>query len=425
MHLQAQPPSDVDPSSVLIEQAISKDPAVADQARGQLRQMGYGGLDLLLIRCAGELTKPGADVTEIRAAINAVGGQYDDDVSKLYWYTDLEAAKAAAAAQNKPILCLELLGRLDQNLSCANSRLFRATLYPDPKVNALLRNNFILCWQSVRPAPVITIDFGDGRKLVRTITGNSIHYVLSPTGEIVDALPGLYTADTFSDALTKAQTVALQPSADHFKSYQIQTEKRLMNEWQNELAAVLPKNDARLKSLVPVKISDAPDSTDYSALKALEAATDDSVWGTIATKQASASGPQQFALLAQSTTHDPVQTVMERKVAKFPTAMEASRMTISKSIAESPLLRMMRELKSHVQLDSVRDYFWLRSEVLQVLIEQHAYSPSGTLSLGRVNDMVYANIFLTPKDDPYLGLQTNGVAAVDDDGECVTSTATH
>jgi len=62
-------------------------------------------------------------------------------------------------------LSLRLLGRLDEDLSCANSRFFRISLYLNTEVSKLLRDRFILYWQSVRPAPRVTIDFGGGRKL--------------------------------------------------------------------------------------------------------------------------------------------------------------------------------------------------------------------------------------------------------------------
>src|SRR5207249_11634773 len=81
---------------------------------------------------------------------------------------------------------------------------FGTTLYPDPTVSKLLRENFILHWSSERPVPVVTIDFGDGRIIKRTITGNSIHYVLDEQARPIDALPGLYSADMFVRKLTDA-----------------------------------------------------------------------------------------------------------------------------------------------------------------------------------------------------------------------------
>ena len=119
----------------------------------------------------------------LRAALDAVARQRDAAWSGLYWYTDFAAAKAAAARAGRPILSLRLLGNLDEELSCANSRFFRTVLYANAAISNELRNNWILHWESVRPVPKITIDFGDGRKLERTITGNSLHYVLSADGQ--------------------------------------------------------------------------------------------------------------------------------------------------------------------------------------------------------------------------------------------------
>ncbi len=54
------------------------------------------------------------------------------------------------------------MGRLDEDLSCANSRFFRTTLYPDAAVADLLRDKFVLHWSSERDVPRVTVDFGDG-----------------------------------------------------------------------------------------------------------------------------------------------------------------------------------------------------------------------------------------------------------------------
>src|SRR6266571_6534884 len=120
----------------------------------------------------------------------------------------IEQAKAAAQASGKPILSLRLLGQLDEEYSCANSRFFRTTLYANTEVSSYLRDHFILHWQSVRPIPRITVDFGDGRKIERTITGNSIHYVLDAKGRVVDGLPGLYGPKAFLAGLKKAEPLA-------------------------------------------------------------------------------------------------------------------------------------------------------------------------------------------------------------------------
>src|SRR5690606_23913003 len=60
---------------------------------------------------------------------------------------------------------------------------------------------------SERPVPRISIDFGDGRTLERTITGNSVHYVLDAQGRPLDAIPGLYAPTAFLEQLQSARNL--------------------------------------------------------------------------------------------------------------------------------------------------------------------------------------------------------------------------
>lgn len=140
----------------------------------------------------------------LRGAIDTVAGQRDAYASGLYWFTDLEAAKTEARKTRRRILSLRLLGNLNEEYSCANSRFFRTVLYANAEVSKTLRENYVLHWKSVRPAPLLTIDMGDGRRIRRTITGNSIHYLLDPEGCVLDALPGIYSPQAFLAALGRA-----------------------------------------------------------------------------------------------------------------------------------------------------------------------------------------------------------------------------
>ena len=141
--------------------------------------------------------------------LDAICAQKDAHTALLYWFTDLDAAIAEARRTKRPILSLRLLGRLDEELSCANSRFFRKSLYIDPGINRVLRDRFVLHWQSVRPVPKVTIDFGNGKTLVKTLTGNSTHLVLDSAGHPVDALPGLFSAEVFAQLLSRAYAMAM------------------------------------------------------------------------------------------------------------------------------------------------------------------------------------------------------------------------
>ena len=140
--------------------------------------------------------------------LDRICAQKDAHTAHLYWFTELPAALAEARRTHRPILSLRLLGRLDEELSCANSRFFRKLLYPDPAINAIMRRDFVLHWQSVRPVPKVTIDFGDGRRVERTLTGNSVHVVLDPRGEPVDAVPGLLSREAFAEQLAQSHAFA-------------------------------------------------------------------------------------------------------------------------------------------------------------------------------------------------------------------------
>lgn len=128
-------------------------------------------------------------------------------IAHLDWHTSLPSAVADATKHRRPILSLRLLGRLDEEYSCANSRYFRTLLYPEKPVRNAMRA-FTLHWQSLRPVPKVTIDFGGGRTLVRTITGNSLHAVLRSDGTPVDAVLGLMTPDVFVQALRRSLPMA-------------------------------------------------------------------------------------------------------------------------------------------------------------------------------------------------------------------------
>lgn len=162
-----------------------------------------------------------ADSSERNAQLNRAGHAFDNGESRLFWFTDLDAARAQAQRENKPILSLRLLGNLSDEFSCANSRLFRVLLYPNAEINRRLHDDFVLHWSSERPVPVATIDMGDGRVFKRTLTGNSAHYLLSAQGQPLDVLPGLYAPAEFA--------AWLQRGADFAR------------DWQNMNADLQPK----------------------------------------------------------------------------------------------------------------------------------------------------------------------------------------
>jgi hypothetical protein len=65
-------------------------------------------------------------------------------------------------------------------------------LFANREVADLIADQFEPVWVSVRPAPQVTIDFGNGHVLRRTLQGNIASYVCLADGTVVDVLPGIY-----------------------------------------------------------------------------------------------------------------------------------------------------------------------------------------------------------------------------------------
>jgi hypothetical protein len=65
-------------------------------------------------------------------------------------------------------------------------------------------------WVSVRPVPIVRIDFGNGRVLTRTLHGNILTSVCTADGTLLDALPGIYTPEVYIDRLDQLRLLSVQ-----------------------------------------------------------------------------------------------------------------------------------------------------------------------------------------------------------------------
>ncbi len=70
-------------------------------------------------------------------------------------------------------------------------------LFSDENVAREINEKFEPVWVSVRDVPTVTIDFGKGHKIMRTLHGNVATHVLTADGTIVDILPGLYESQEY------------------------------------------------------------------------------------------------------------------------------------------------------------------------------------------------------------------------------------
>lgn len=336
-----------------------------------LRQAGPAGLEAMLA-----LGRSGE-------ALDRVCGVKDCAEIRLFWYTDLEAAQAAARAAGKPILSLRLMGRLDEELSCANSRFFRTVFYKNAEINELLRERYILHWRSVRPVPKVTIDFGDGNRLERTLTGNSIHYVLDSRGRLLEALPGLSGPAAFKSALAEAEKAARE--AAHLSGAQLAgwaaarhaARLSILNEtFRSERAAALPSSAAKPAALETASkmVSETP------MLQALSGVTDDEI-----------------------------RSLAQQRRPRVRLDAESRAFLLRKHGVTDPgeAERLVDAFEATVALDEVINEYRTGPAILQKLIN----SEEEGFDLEAFNLQVYEEVFRTPVSDPWLGLAPEDVYA--------------
>lgn len=81
-------------------------------------------------------------------------------------------------------------------------------LFSRDDVADLVNRNFEPVWESVRPVPLVRIDFGNGNVLTRTLNGNIATYVCTSDGKTLDVLPGVYDPATYRDRLNQFRLLA-------------------------------------------------------------------------------------------------------------------------------------------------------------------------------------------------------------------------
>ena len=397
---------------------VSENSAESAPAIAELRALGPAGLNVLFQTYAQEIneqvSKPVLAATpqwqRLSAALDAVSQQKDSYLSGLYWYTDFDQAKAAARATGKPILSLRLLGKLSEEYSCANSRFFRTILYSNSEVSKMLRERFILHWQSVRPAPRVTIDFGDGRKLERTLTGNSIHYILDSNGRVIDALPGLYGPAKFMRSLSRMEQVSRhwgqQPPADGsfqpFWAYHPDSLQKLTVEWLADIESiggkapqgfvVTRKDDGSPQALEIASLAVTKSVSEVNILRrmtagseALGAITDEAAWNKIASLHIAEAqlDARSIGLIRRQT-----QDAFQARGVEIP--------------SEKTLANLVQRLQMNIALDSVRNEYLLHTKLYAWLVADK--NRFDGIDLEALNKRVYAELFLTPASDPWLGL---------------------
>ncbi|MEO6183398.1 MAG: hypothetical protein ABIP71_09915, partial [Verrucomicrobiota bacterium] len=241
------------------------------------------------------------------------------------------------------------------------------------------------------------------------------------------ALPGLYGPKAFLDGIARARDVAKrcetltgEARENALRSYHRERLSAIDSEWQSDLAKVNGANGQRTErnasSTAPNAIAAdrrAPSKSfierplvqtvvsfprNFTPRAELEGKTANDLWSKIALLHADG------ARLDESSKQ-----LIKNKNA---TALDASRVTTSKMITELPVLWILRNLERSIAEDTVRNEYQLHSRLHEWFVAQNA-----TGDVDHLNRKVYAELFLTPDSDPWLGLAPVGsFSALENDG---------
>ena len=401
----------------LVQQAASKDQTSSQQAIAKLREFKNAGVDAFWSTYQKDLPNN----SQLRATLDAICQQKDCDASRLYWYKDLEAAKMASKETGKPILSLRLLGNLSDELSCANSRFFRTALYPNAGVSQLLRDRFILHWQSERPVPKVTIDFGDGRKLEQTLTGNSIHYVLDNQGRPIDAIPGLYSPQAFMENLKDAESAvrSIENANGSNANENLDLRREILVKYHRDRLAKLETNWrtalSRLRLPAQPLIQPNAVTTNPSAMLASQLTvgkamvelptlrrTDTQVLAEVA-------HPSTFAKLSD-TNWARLARLYQNRVYLDQGSLQLMERKLP---PRASLKTVVESFERAIAQDTVRNEYVFHAQIHNWFANGEVINSSlingNTESLSALNRRVYDQLFLTPASDPWLGLVNENV----------------
>ena len=358
--------------------------------------------------------KPGAERDRLARRIDRVAGQRYAVWSRLSWHRDLDTAIAAARATGKPILSLRMLGDLDKDLSCANSRFFRVALYANREVSAYLREHFILHWSSERPVPVARIDFGDGRVLERTIAGNSAHYLLDQRGRPVDVLPGLYSPALFLEALERALPLAVRAGslddaaladevAAQHGAWAAEAEQRFAS-----LGTIRQPGDNTIASAEMRAVSKA--AVEMPVVRELRLGSDLAL-DAAALDRSSQTWSQIGALLAGKIGRA---SLDDRSRALFAALKPADWARAGQPLPAADLGVLVAAFEEVMTRDAAYNELVLHHQIHALLAARTDVAP---IAFTELNRWVYATLFRTPAEDPWLGMATPAVfSGIPNDG---------
>ena len=232
-------------------------------------------------------------------------------------------------------------------------------LLSNEEVSHYLRENFTLAWSSVRPVPKVTIDFGNGRTLNRTLKGNTIFQVLRQDGTVLDSLPGVYQPEDFLQELRKS-TATLKLSDEDVLA------------WHRTGEASLDTDAMLAKATIqgPLLLALEPKETDL-ALRATE--------------------------INETKTHRSGEIV---DVSAKPLSLESVRSTYLDNREDVGAAALEKDSQASLK-------------VLRPAVHQWFANQSTLPTLAECRTPMFQDILKVKIDDPYMGLKVEGIPGTD------------
>jgi hypothetical protein len=233
-------------------------------------------------------------------------------------------------------------------------------LLSDNKLKPLLTDRVVPAWETVRPTAKVLIDFGNGKKLERTLKGNTILYLCTPEGKVIDAFPGIYTPEDFLKSVQPALNAVESGKFDGPSWHVAQIESKIQAEGARMMMS---------KSFVESPLLDA------LGVKATDA------WNK---KPIAMNAPRAYQQLV---------TRLE-DLSEEPTSTRGVKRRAPKAIAENPEALA----KWVIDMDSKTNVEFLRPAIHLLLSDLSDPTPSD------LRDRIFKELLLVNIDDPYLGL---------------------
>jgi hypothetical protein len=282
-------------------------------------------------------------------------------------------------------------------------------LLSDPKVAEFIGKEFVPVWEEVRPVPQVTIDFGNGKKLQRTLGGNTVMYLCLPDGRVADVFPGVYTPDAFLPA-AQASLAFMRTLQDGSPDGCRPGADAELREWHRKQIALAATSEQRRitmsKAFVESPLLNAiagngpwgrrptlrtapPGTTQQQALPATAEVTLVPVPGRMSVDASQFQDPKKALEILSRLTDD---------VSKRPASVEQLKARFAEvPEGQRPTPERLGEMA--VQMDSQNNVRLVRPAV-HLLFSTYERLPQPALC----RDTVYRDILHAPLDDPYLGL---------------------